>query len=73
MIKKTNQNSGKNTKKSIVENLNISKSILEYEDEPKRSNSVRYDSDDKIIIDLQTKIVRYENPNPDIFQVAVNE
>jgi hypothetical protein len=73
MIKKTNQNSSKNTKKSIVENLNISKSILEYEDEPKRSNSVRYDSDDKIIIDLQTKIVRYETPNPDIFQVAVNE
>jgi len=41
--------------------------ILEYKDEPKRSNSVRYDSDNKIIIDLHTKIVRYENPNPDIF------
>ena len=47
--------------------------MLEYEDEPKRSNSVRYNSEDKIVIDLQTKIVRYENPNPDIFQVAVNE
>ena len=47
--------------------------MLEYEDEPKRSNSVRYNSEDKIVIDLQTKIVRFENPNPDIFQVAVNE
>jgi len=45
----------------------MNKEILEYEEEPKRSNSVRYDSENKIIIDLQTKIVRYENPNPDIF------
>jgi hypothetical protein len=51
----------------MLENQNIQKSMLEYIDEPKRSNSIHYSSDDKIIIDLDTKIVRHEGPNLDIF------
>ena len=51
----------------MLEDQNIQRSMLEYIDEPKRSNSIHYSSDDKIIIDLDTKIVRPEGPTLDIF------
>lgn len=57
----------------MLENQDRNESLIEDKDIPKRSNSVRYNSEDKIIIDLQTIIIRHENPIPDIFQTPINE